>query len=712
MDKLSFGNLTTNTQNISPQMQQRLESGENFTAIDKEKLKQDTVEITQNAVEENFIFKILRNTFGVKDPKKFLTSIGLTTVTVIGFATAGNMSVKKMSQLGLDVDKFLKNNDLYKNITSFLKKGTDGIANFFKKSKTINDVTDTLKNKMVKPIQQFAKGTGQGIKIQFAYTIPDVLEALPLKAQGDTYKNLRKALGSKGKAIKFITAAAEQGSDKAKLTQLLADTIGDQAQATKLMDEVFQKNKTLHETLEKLVGSKADEYYKHCMNADRSDIKALVENLTKDIAANVLGKNDYSKQELTDLLIKIKNGEKVGNIDFSEFNDVTMNREGLIGSWWPYNIINSVAKKFNGNKDLRFTKGSLGDALLKYNIAAGNCADTMAGKITQNLLLVPGESISNFCCDAAGMNFFLLPMILDLFNTAQDAPKGQKAATVANDFVGSIGSLMVTMPLASATTYGLASLKNIDPKTSTKFSKYILKPLGNFFGMGLDAAKNADIKKLKWSQNPLKKLGNMGARWGGGFMRLMMIMFLFQPLFNKPIQAVIQKIFGKPYDKDEAAKQAELEAQKQQIVPELGITQGELMDKIQKNPKALEKLQTDPKLAQTIQQNPKALLDLLDNKEVQYIEPKATPASQGKILSPANKEKIGNSTDMTTSTLQKTKTPNNTQNAQNSNVDTATYIPSSAFVAPKSSLSQEQLNEYNAMMTKADKALKRAEQYI
>ena len=72
----------------------------------------------------------------------------------------------------------------------------------------------------------------------------------------------------------------------------------------------------------------------------------------------------------------------------------------------------------------------MGDALLKYNMTAGNCADTALGKATQNLLLIPGESISNFCCDAAGMNFFMLPMVFDLFNTAQDAPKGQKALGV------------------------------------------------------------------------------------------------------------------------------------------------------------------------------------------------------------------------------------------------------------------------------------------
>ena len=642
MSKISFGNLTTNAQSVSPQIQARLDSGENFTAIDKEKLKQDTVEITQNAVKENFVFKVLRDTFGIKDPKKFLTSLGLTTITVIGFATAGNMSIKKMSKMGLDVDKFLLNNDLYKNITAFFKKGTDGITNLFKKSKTVNNVADTLKNNMAKPVWQMAKGTGQGIKIQFAYTIPDVLEALPLKSQGKTYKALKDSLG-KGKAIKFITEAAQQGADKTKLVKYLTDEIGDSAKAAKLVDEVFDNNKKLYDNLQKLVGSKADEYYKHCMNADRSDIKGLVETLTKDIASNVLGKTDYTKQELTDLLIAIKEGKTVNGIDFSEFNSVTMNREGIIGSWWPYNFINSVGKKFNGGEDIRFTKGSLGDALLKYNVAAGNCADTMAGKITQNLLLVPGESISNFCCDAAGMNFFLLPMILDLFNTAQDAPKGQKTATVANDFVGSIGSLMITMPLATSATYGLASLKNINPDNATKFSKYILKPIGKFFGMGLDAAKNKTWK-------------NLPARYGGGLLRFIMIMFVFQPFFNKPIQAAIQKIFGKPYDKDEAAKTAELEAQKQQIVPELGITQGELMDKIQKNPKALEKLQTDPKLAQTIQQNPKALLDLLDGKDVQYIEPTPTQASQGQILSPANKSVFGNSTNMTTNTINKVTT--------------------------------------------------------
>ena len=571
----------------------------------------------------------------------------------------------------------------------------------------------SVKTKRAKPIQSFAKGTGQGIKIQFAYTIPDVLEALPLKMQGETYQGLKKILGKK-QALKLITEAGEKGLSEADIVAKLAG-LNDNALATKYAKEIIANNATLRKTLEGLVGSaKVDEYFKHCMNADRSDVKDLVENLTKDVAEHLLGKKDYKSGELSDLLIALKEGKTINGVDLSQFNDITMNREGLIGSWWPYNILNSIGKKFNGGKDIRFTKGSLGDALLKYNVAAGKTADTALGKVTQNLLLIPGESVSNFCCDAAGMNFFLLPMVFDLFNTAQDAPKGQKVSTVANDFAGSIGSLMVTMPLASAATYGLASLKNIDKKDATFISKYILKPIGNVFGMGLNKDANANAKAMKWfSKNFFEKLGNTGARWGGGLLRFISIMFIFQPIFSKPVQAIIQKIFGKPYDKEAAEQAKQLEAQKQQVIPELGITQGELMEKIEKNPAALQKLQTDAKLMQAMEIDPKILLDLLDNKPINADEIIARAnANKGKIISPANKSLLSNRTNLNPNAQGvASKTPQNTNNT-NQNADSATYIPSSAFVASSTTLSPEQKSKYDALMASSDKALKAAERYI
>ena len=51
MSNVSINNANLNMQNISPEMQKRLESGENFGAIDTQKIKEDTVEITQNATE-------------------------------------------------------------------------------------------------------------------------------------------------------------------------------------------------------------------------------------------------------------------------------------------------------------------------------------------------------------------------------------------------------------------------------------------------------------------------------------------------------------------------------------------------------------------------------------------------------------------------------------------------------------------------------------
>ena len=197
------------------------------------------------------------------------------------------------------------------------------------------------------------------------------------------------------------------------------------------------------------------------------------------------------------------------------------------------------------------------------------------------------------------------------------------------------------------------------------------------------------------------------SRTCGGFLRFVLIMFTFNSMFSKPLNAITHKIFGKPYDPDEAAKAAQLEEQKKQIIPELGITQGELMEKMEKNPEAMQKLQTDEKLARALEQNPKLLLDLLDNKEIEYPVEVPTPASQGQLLSPINQNKISNQTNAVANNKPTQKT-----NSVSQNVDSATYIPSSQFSASNSTLSPEMQERFNAVMINADKALKRAEKRI
>ena len=126
MSSISFGNLSTSNRSIPPEMEKRIQSQENFTAIDKEKLKQDTVELTnkaQESVKENFIFRTMRNIFGIKEPKKFLISLGLTAVTALGFARLGNKYNKQIIEFSQKVDDYVQKAPVFKKIGDF----TDGI---------------------------------------------------------------------------------------------------------------------------------------------------------------------------------------------------------------------------------------------------------------------------------------------------------------------------------------------------------------------------------------------------------------------------------------------------------------------------------------------------------------------------------------------------------------------------------------------------------
>ena len=293
------------------------------------------------------------------------------------------------------------------------------------------------------------------------------------------------------------------------------------------------------------------------------------------------------------------------------------------------------------------------------------------------------------------MNLFLAPMIVSLYNTVQDAPKEKKAATLADDFVGSIGTLAISTPLAFGTTYGLASLKNLEGKT---FGSKILKTIGKFFGAGLKF-ENGQV---------LKDSGKFGIKGAfGGTLRFVLSMLVFSSIFSKPIRAGIHKIFGKPYDEAEEKQKQALEAQKNEIIPGFNITYAELEEKARKNPQVIQRLQTDPIFAQEMLQNPQKLLAALDGKEIQT-KPK------DKLLSPANQMLTMQKANTQAQNKTNVSVASNKQNNQTQQLtqDTATYIPSSAFTAKASTLSQEQAQEYADIMARADKVLKNAEKYI
>ena len=725
MSNVSFGNLTTNNSQINPELQKRIESQENFTAIDTEKLKQDTVEIASKAgeqVKDNFVFRILKN-LGVEDPKKFLKSVGLTALTVAGFALLGNKTSKHTAQLGITIDNFIQNGK-GKWIGEFGEKISKGIKKVTKPIKNIplvGEISEALSKNKIKAKNPMARAQCSGIVYQFSCAVIESMQGIFYGRQKDIAKNFTKKGASElltfikngkshnvdfKKAFEFVKAISTSGKTKDDLTNLAKKPANELAQmvadgtiskslleclqgmdfntpaAGKFIDEVLDRAEKDKEILKKLIGNiDLEDTFKTIILDDANDRVEFASNLTKNIK-KAQGITD--NQRLLDFLKNVQEGK----VD-SEFQDILM-CHGM-DSWGLTNWIDKLGHKIRGDKWKNVSRANLGSALIKFNSVNGDLATTAAGKFVQAAPTIVTESISNYVCDAAAINAVVIPSFISLFNSVQEAPKEQKAATLASSFASDIGSLTVVMPTAGAITYGIANLSKLK---GNGILKTPLKWIGNLFAMG-----------LKPNSKALSKVA-------GGAFRFAMIMFVFSSMISKPIEKLVQKIFGKPYNKEEAEKAKQLEEQKKQIIPELGITQGELMEKMQKNPAAMQRLQADPKLAYTIEQNPKAILDLLDGKEIQYIEPTPTPASQGVILSPANKNRINNKINMTPTSETKMNSTNVAEKQQETVVDNATYIPSSEFVAPKSTMSVQQQSEYDAMMIKADKYLKAAEKYI
>ena len=335
-------------------------------------------------------------------------------------------------------------------------------------------------------------------------------------------------------------------------------------------------------------------------------------------------------------------------------------------------------------------QGDLGDSLLKYAAIRGKLGKTLPSKLVQIVPPLVGDQISNFVNDKSGFGVLLCANLIGNYNKLQDAPKEKKITTAVNDAATGSLSWLISMPVSYGITYSLASLSKMEGKDI--ISK-LIRTIGKAFALGLNQP------------------GKLGGVKGvvGGIGRFIAILFVFSPLVGKQIDKLCAKIFGKPYDPAEVEKQKQLEEQKNKIVPELGITQGELQQRIEKNPDAIKKMQQDPELVKAIDKNPKLLLDLLDNKEINLEEaPKTQTVSQSPLLQNMlnNNKPVSNQADLFgTKTKEKT-----SQNEKPK--DTATYIPSSQFSAPRQELSTEAQQEYSRLMARADKALKNAEKYI
>lgn len=566
-------------------------NGQNFTAVDTQKLKQDAVELSSKAaenVEENSPFSMVKDTMGIdfkNHPKRTIISLALTAATVIGLAVLGNskFSTKTMVGLGHSVDDVLKNNTVYTGIAKFFTNAKTSVVDFLTKSKTIKNIFETLKTNKAGPKWSFAQGQGQGAKRIFKMTPPDV-----------------------------VKTALDFADDAAKPSVL--------------------------DTLKKLAGSAdADNLYDVIKSGENGDVcKKLTELIAKNFGCmDASGK--INKKNLDIILNQLKEGTIKGldgslNIDVSELTGVVMDSgfskaKGPIGkffnalgasqtAWWPVNLINkagsNVAGLF-GKQWKNIGRGNLGDALIKYNVITGQMADTAVGRMVQKSVVLPTECISNFVNDKSGAGVLISLMALPgMFNNIQEAPKEQKVATAADSLISGIGSFTVTMPLAFGTTYGLASLANMAKrKDGGGFLAGPLRTIGKFFGMGLDPVIKgvATPKALPFKSailNAPVQLFRKAKGLSGGAMRFVLITLAFSTMFMGPIRKVVNKIFGKPYSIDEEKNKKQQEEAQKALQEQLQAA----MVKLQAHPEILQVIESDPQAMAAIQKDPSILIQL------------------------------------------------------------------------------------------------------
>lgn len=445
-------------------------------------------------------------------------AFGLTLATVIGLAALGNKTSNKMANLGQKVDDLLANQNWYKNISSGFQNFKGKFKNFFLNNKndfvrkTSEDFAETYTKRHARNKLKMANGYGRGFESIFSLTPPDVVRTSVKKMD-----------------------AAKPGSGLNALKKLVGE---DKAQGI------------------------YEQITKNSIDDNRLFCKQLTDAIAENFGARKDGVTDTKK--LLKIFEDMQKG-KVNDVDLSEFTNVKMNSgDGILGKfmgdWTSVNIIDTIGEKVSklfGKKWNGFARGNLGDALVKVNVVNGNLAKTGAGSFVQKCITVPTESISNFVNDKSNMGIFLSTMIFMLYQNMLKAPKEKKIATVADDYIGTLGSLAIATPLAFGATYKLATMNNLEGKTwLTKALKYP----GKIFNLGLHTFdKNNNL--IKCAENGFK---NKTKNFTGHTLRFVLIMFVLSSLFMKPVRACIQKIFGKPYDPTEDDKKIEAQKLEQQ----------------------------------------------------------------------------------------------------------------------------------------------------
>ena len=257
------------------------------------------------------------------------------------------------------------------------------------------------------------------------------------------------------------------------------------------------------------------------------------------------------------------------------------------------------------------------------------------------------------------------------------------------------------------------------------------KAIGKFISTGLEDIKpyTADLSKSA------AKFKNTKFKWThgrfGGALRFAVGMFVIAPVVGKAVSKVVSSIFGKTTEMKEAEakekaeklakKQAKLNANK---TPEntLQMTEEEFLTKLAEHPELVNKINSDPEFAQALIENPQLLIEMLNTPEApqamniqgaqqqnlaqQIIaeNPNMSPSLRNRLLNSdnttapiANPQTIGTMDDPNRSYI-----PSSAPFKPKNSEPMRTYVPSSAPANLNGELSQEEKDNVQRALQKAD----------
>lgn len=282
--------------------------------------------------------------------------------------------------------------------------------------------------------------------------------------------------------------------------------------------------------------------------------------------------------------------------------------------------------------------------------------------------------------------------------------------------------------LKGNTKFWQKPFKAIGKIIGSNFDKETIKPfIDDAIPEGTSSLKAMGLNLSNRVQNFLYKFktGKYMGITPGGLLRFGLVMFVLSPLVSKPINKLVNKIFGKPYKPNEDKQVENKKTKKEQKKnsknaenPFVNLTDEQMISLLQKNKANIIKAQNNPELMNELQSNPKKLYDFLVQGAQEYDKALQNQAPSSLLRDYANKVRNGQSQNkMTANPPLAQNYPNQMHNGQGAApIQNTTTLNINNFnpnaKMPPPSIKPQEENKQNTQVPKNMPEYKRSYSYV